>query len=372
MNTRKLLFSCSLMAFALSLPLGCGDDETGTGGAGGEDRIPCERTSDCNDGNSCTFDNCILPEGYCTFRPVSGPDPEAEQTDGDCKEIRCDKDGESVVENDDRDAPDDPDGGDCIEPVCVDGAVVDGNLDAEAGCDFNGGRGVCDGMGVCSCQAPNVQADHYVDPVNGTDDPAFGGASGACAYRTIGYALSQAEGRIELAFGTYDTTQETFPIVLQGERRLECNRDDMDNRATIVGSGDYMGVSATIVAAGASNDVRNCDLDGGGAADVVFYVATLGQGNNPHELRDCDVHGGVDGVVVDSMADEVRVRDSTLRGFTGRAVGVDRLDANVNLDGNTFQNNTVDLVCADASQNVDGQGNQGLGTCQVCQECGNF
>jgi len=359
------------MAAALSLPLGCGDDDAGTGGAGGDDRIPCERTADCEDNNSCTFDNCILPEGFCTFRPVDGPDPDAEQTDGDCMEIICD-DGESVTANDDDDPPDDPNNDDCIEPICVEGAAVDGNLDAGDNCDFNGDRGVCDGAGVCSCQAPNVLADHFVDPVNGTDDPAFGGAPGACAYRTITYALTQAEGTIELAFGTYDATLETFPIVLQGERKLECDRDDMDNRGTITGSGAYMGgTSATIVVAGASNDVDNCELDGNGG-DTVVLVTTLGQGNDQHEIDDCDLHNATDGVVVEAMADEADVRNSILRGFTGRAIAVDRLDANIDIDNNDFQSNAVDIVCADASQNVEGEGNQGVGTCQVCQECGNF
>jgi len=372
MNTRKLFFSCSLMAIALSLPLGCGDDETAaTSGAGGDDRIPCERTTDCDDGNSCTFDNCILPEGYCTFRPVSGADPEAEQTDGDCKEIVCNG-TESVEVDDDDDPPNDPDGEDCIEPICVEGAAQEGNLDAGDRCDIGENRGVCDGVGVCSCQAPTVNDRHFVDPVNGTDDPAFGGAPGGCAYRTLTYALTQAEGVVELAFGTYDSTNETFPIVLQGNRKIDCDRDDMNNRGSITGSGDHMGTSAVIVIAGASNDIDDCELDGGGAADVVVLVTTLGQGGDQHEIDDCDLHGATDGVVVQAMADETDVRNSTLRGFTGRAIAVDRLDANVDINDNQFQNNAVDIVCADASQNVDGDGNMGVSTCQVCQECPNF
>jgi parallel beta-helix repeat protein len=60
-------------------------------------------------------------------------------------------------------------------------------------------------------------AQYYVDGTLGTDTPGNGGSSGAGAWKTITYALSQVSGThtINVAAGTYSKSTETFPLVMK-------------------------------------------------------------------------------------------------------------------------------------------------------------
>lgn len=74
-----------------------------------------------------------------------------------------------------------------------------------------------------ACQAESASADHYVDPVLGFDNPNYGGGAGACAFRTVEYAVAQATGKILLSGGTHPLT--TTISLVEGQE-LECDADD--------------------------------------------------------------------------------------------------------------------------------------------------
>lgn len=82
----------------------------------------------------------------------------------------------------------------------------------------------------------------YVNPVLGSDMPGAGESAGA-AYRTITYALQQAQGItvIQLAPGSYSRqTGEVFPLTLQPGVILRGDESNQGQTVLVVGGGDYV------------------------------------------------------------------------------------------------------------------------------------
>jgi hypothetical protein len=230
--------------------------------------------------------------------------------------------------------------------------------------------------GGISCQAPGPLGMYrYVDPAAGTDDPAHGGNMGACAYRSLTYALSQATGQIMLATATYSAQSgEVFPIVLRGDQKIWCSFGQ-GPRATIRGKGRYAPLStdATFVMEGNTNEIHDCIIDGGGGSgSCVDAVASGSQAAanivQNADLGDCgdvglQVENGVAGVWLFSS----KVHDNR----TGVLLlgGQDRCLLNQNM----FSTNGTDIVCRDSGAKVYGGFNGGEGgskpTCQMCASC---
>lgn len=110
--------------------------------------VGCLDAADC--GGIDTFCRTYTCEdGECgVLDTLAGiPLPPADQTDGDCVELRCDGNGNAVPVPVDADVPDD-DGNDCTDEVCVGGNPDHPDLPIDTDCTSNGGN-VCNGAGQC-------------------------------------------------------------------------------------------------------------------------------------------------------------------------------------------------------------------------------
>jgi len=355
MRKSPILF-LGLIGTAISFGWGCGDDGGGSGGAGGGQGQPCERDDDCEN-TDCSFGFCI--SGFCDIQVADdGPVPNLEQTDGDCKSINC-KAGE-VVEENANDPSDDPDGSDCMIPACEDGMNLMVEEEVGQGCDSGNGDGRCDVGGVCTCaivDGPNGQVA-YVDPDNGQDIPGNGGDNGACAFATIEYALTQAPGEIRLPPIDFNVAGT---LSLTGAQRLSCSVDDNNNTQTrLIGDGAAPVVSFD----GMANRIRDCDVDGQGASAAVV-VTSVAPGTS-HEVRDSIVGNAVDGILV--SGGNVDVNGNNIHDNSGVGLNFTAADTTGDVNNNQFVNNGTDVSCADASENVDGGGNQ-LNSCTTCMNC---
>ncbi len=87
---------------------------------------------------------------------------------------------------------------------------------------------------ACAGGAPN--ALHYVDPQFGTDDLLHGGGAGACAFKTVQFALANSSGSISLATATYAVTSATALTLRGACRQLLCNGATLRGDSTISGA----------------------------------------------------------------------------------------------------------------------------------------
>lgn len=350
-----------------SAPFACGDDETRTG-PGADPGVPCERDAECDDGDGCTFDFCI--DGFCQNNMASnGPQPNEVQTDGDCLEIAC-RDGETVVENDDDDTPDDDIEDDCTIPVCDDGTPTTGPADGGEFCVVSDNMfGVCDGMGTCSCAPPTSDTRVFVDAENGSDSATNGAGRGACAYATLDYALSQATGEIVLTDSAYDSTNATFPITLTDGQYLRCDRDNDQVVTTITGSGTFGTGAASVVYTGTSNGIQWCIVDGASTADTCVAVTTEGSGEFNHWLYQSRVQNcATTGIEVTDAGNNLFMEENDVSSGGTQGLLFTGADKTGYLRNNTFAGNGTDIVCSDASPALGGDSNGGP-TCSGCDNC---
>jgi hypothetical protein len=187
--------------------------------------------------------------------------------------------------------------------IALDGGALDGTLDGGADL-LAAGDLATDGapldaatadaapdMNPCVLASPAQTA--WVDPNAGADNPSHGAGPGACAFRSITYALAHATGRINLATATYQAN-ETFPLVLAGAQILDGDPTQSGARAQIVGSGQVAGISyyGAVFLTGTANQLLNCDVslpptvafDGHG--HVCIQVTTSGA----HVIDHCKLH----------------------------------------------------------------------------------
>lgn len=363
----------SLWIGLASAPFACSDSETAAG-TGANTGKPCDRDADCADDDNCTFDFCI--DGFCQNNQASnGAQPSELQTEGDCKELRCEG-GVSVEENDDDDTGDDNDDTDCLIPVCNNGTpemgpAEEGSVFCQVGDNL---FGACDGAGTCSCAPSSSDITVFVDGVNGTDSVDNGAGFGACAYATVDFALSQANGEIILIEDTYDSTNVTLPITLTGNQQLRCDYDyDNDQFTTsIVGSGPFGASTATIVFEGTTNRVNRCIVDGNNTAEVAIAINSASvagpNGDDAHAVANSRITNATTGVEMTATGDvaffsRCEIANNTTTGllFTGGdKVGY--------LDENDFSGNGTDVVCSDPSPELAGD-NNGAPSCTGCDNC---
>jgi hypothetical protein len=161
-----LLFCLGGGSAACNVVLGIEAAETveSLGGGGGV-AAACVKDPECDDGNPCTTDRCA--SGSCVATPNNRYVPE--QTDGDCRAIRC-VDGALVEEQDDGDLPFDD--SDCTNDVCNNGIGTNPSIAAGTSCATNGGT-KCNGSGVCVECISNADC-------NGSDTCGGDGMPGFC------------------------------------------------------------------------------------------------------------------------------------------------------------------------------------------------
>jgi hypothetical protein len=256
--------------------------------------------------------------------------------------------GDDATTPQDATVPDD--GGDDASPG-DDGGSADAGADADAG--------------VPACAAPSASVGWFVDQARGTDDPQHGGAAGACAFKTITYALTVATGPVFVAAGTYSSASgETLPFVLGGHQGLFCKN------ATLRGEATHGSTRANLVLQGTANAVNGCTIVGNAKSGACIIVASDGSGGG-HDLESLDVSSCGD-AAVRVQGTQVTIANSSFYD-SARGVVWEATDPTGDLDGNWFDNNTdVDIACTGADTSVTGTGNQdgaGVMSCAGCSMC---
>jgi len=215
------------------------------------------------------------------------------------------------------------------------------------------------------CAPASAAGDAYVDGARGVDDDSHGGGPGACAYKTITFALTLATRNVSVAAGTYSAAHgETMPLVLTGRQGLVCTN------ATIAGEALYESSRAVVVFDGTANVLDGCTIVGNDLPGDCVFVETDGT-KSGHVIESADVsHCGDDGVRIGGTL--VEIENSSLHdcdtgiSWSGFSMG--------DVSNDTFSNNALaDIECDDTqsdevsgSNDVDGTGDP---TCTDCSGC---
>ena len=226
-----------------------------------------------------------------------------------------------------------------------------------------------------NCMASSPSVLHFVDHALGTDDTMHGGASGACAYRTLTYALTQAQGQIALAFEEYSpATGETLPFVLTGTQSLACNYLTA-GKATLKGKGNWaaIGSSVTVGYSGTANQLYSCKIDGGGGTGYCAYVNS--QSSSPtsgHLFSQVDFTScGGFAVQVGNNFGNVNFSSGTFNVTSGNTLGGIFLvgtNAGTRINNNVFTGTNAGVQCQNANSMVTGSGNT-MSSCVTCGNC---
>jgi hypothetical protein len=214
---------------------------------------------------------------------------------------------------------------------------------------------------------PNAIA--YVDHSLGTNDLVHGGGPGACAYRTLTYALNHATGLISLATDTYQggVAGETVPFLLTNVQGIVC--DGSGTQATLMAaatSGSYDGV---VQLAGEANTVQGCIIDGADEGGYCLVVSSSAA-TAPHTVTGCEVtHCANVAVNIAPGVSNVTLASNkfVLNGLSVYWTGDHAADT---LTDNTFTADTNnDVYCDDASPGIVGSGNIRGGGPILCENC---
>ncbi|HSY40017.1 MAG TPA: hypothetical protein VLA79_10835 [Polyangia bacterium] len=208
-----------------------------------------------------------------------------------------------------------------------------------------------------------------MDHAAGTDDSLHGGGPGACAFKTLTYAISKAPGEISLsAADTYqgDVAGESLPFLLQGKQKLTCNGATLANSTAM---GTYDGI---VQFAGTANGVTGCTFNGEKFGGYCLLVNTSAASSvAPHTITQSTFTGCDNGtIVVGSGFDHVSITNNSFT-LDFDCIDVMGSPSDVNVSNNTFVGTTNDVVCAGADPGVTGSGNTRGGGTIVCTACGN-
>jgi hypothetical protein len=221
----------------------------------------------------------------------------------------------------------------------------------------------CGGGGAnrCGCAPSSAGDTQYVDPAKGTDDVQHGGGTGACAYKTITFALTHAGGDVVLFKADYQAPAETFPLVLNGSQKLLCNG------AVLRGSGGTN--KDTVEFQGTANGLDQCMIDGQQAGTMCVYVSHPSASGSVHTISKCDVQKcGTTAVYV--AAGDLAISASNIH--EAPLDGILWYGTTGSMTGNQFSGNTRDISCGTATSGaITGSGNARGGGPTVCYMCAN-
>jgi parallel beta-helix repeat protein len=241
---------------------------------------------------------------------------------------------------------------------------------AGVGAAGGGGAGSTGAGGATSCPTTAATTGtRYVDHAAGTDDGVHGGGPGACAFKTLTYAISKAPGEISLsAADTYqgDVAGESLPFLLQGKQTLTCNGATL---ASSTAMGTYDGI---VQFAGTANGVTGCSFNGEKFGGYCLLVNTSAASSAaPHTITQ-STFTGCDNVtiVVGSGFDNVSITNNVFT-LDFDCIYVMGSPSDVNVSNNTFVGTTTDVLCGGADPGVTGSGNSRGGGTIVCTTCGN-
>ena len=345
----------------------CGHDCTKLAGIGNTNAVSCNSTG-----------GCVVPQSACTAGSANCSS-NANDTDG-CEtktntNTNCGGCGVTCgITNG---------VGDCSTGTCSKSCNTGYYLCNNTTCIANTAQcgGLCGASGYQACGttcisssgccAPSAAAAHYVDGVSGVDAEDHGGP-GACAYKTIGYALARATGTIALSLATYSS--EAWPLVLIGTQQLLCNPAGT-GRATIKMT-QLLG-SYVIKLSGTQNGLTDCIISGNiNPVVCVDVTAAAPSTASPHLLKNLDIGDcNSAGVIAEDNVSNVRLQGSTVHGSNIGVLWKPGSSGQVNTNSFT---NTTDIICSDTSPVVSGSGNAdssqagGKPTCSTCVNCATF
>ncbi|MEB3181204.1 MAG: DUF1565 domain-containing protein [Nostocaceae cyanobacterium] len=198
--------------------------------------------------------------------------------------------------------------------------------------------------GILTAQIPASATVIYVNPATGSDT-ADAGTAEATPYKTITYALNQAQGNtvIQLAPGSYTKdTGEVFPLVVKPSVILRGDEATKGQTTTIIGSGQYISPSfarqnVTIRAENNSTisgvTVTNPDIRG----SAVWVEST-----NPTITNNTFANSNREGVFVTGTGNP-KITNNVFVGNQGNGVSLTRA-AQGEIRNNVFQNTGFGLA----------------------------
>ncbi|MBW4495560.1 MAG: DUF1565 domain-containing protein [Oscillatoria princeps RMCB-10] len=195
-------------------------------------------------------------------------------------------------------------------------------------------------------QAVAQQGTVYVNPQSGADSAGAGQSQGS-AFRTIGYALQQANSGtvIQLAPGQY--TSETFPIQLKAGVTLKGNEGQKGQGVEIVGGGDYRSPvfsmqNVTVVAA-PNSQIIGVTITNRNTRGTGIWV----EDSNPAIRESTFVSNNREGVFVAGSA-APRIEKNIFRNNTGNGIAVAG-QAQGEIRENSFENTGFGLAIGGTS-----------------------
>jgi len=251
------------------------------------------------------------------------------------------------------------------------GACIANSVPCSGSCASSPNTKLCNGVCVAStvCCAPAASAAHFVDAVVGTDATDHG-ESGACAFKTITYALAHSTGAVNLAPATY--SGETWPLTLNGVQSIACNPSGA-GRATIKMASNPGSATSVITVAGTQNLVTDCIISGNSFSAYCVDLTTSGASSTaPSTLTNLDLGFCNAGVIVEPNVINVKVQTSTIHD-NGFGIQVDSGSAPFFFNNTFTTGNGTDYICQDNGPGPNGAGStdvsNGFITCSHCLNC---
>jgi hypothetical protein len=188
MSLRSYRFSAAVVivtACIVALFGGCGLSTMGTGT--NSDQHRCTAAAQCDDGNTCTVDDCTA-DGVCTNTPVpDGDGPPSTQQPGSCKKSVC-KAGVLSSVPDDQNVSDD--GNFCTDDQCKDGTPVHPPKADGTECKVGQATGRCTttgsgGAATTECKVECGQGLPPCDDKNHCTEDSCDLAQGKCVFSPL-------------------------------------------------------------------------------------------------------------------------------------------------------------------------------------------
>lgn len=187
-------------------------------------------------------------------------------------------------------------------------------------------------------QVPAGATIVYVNPILGTDSPSAGSSEGA-PYRTIAYAIQQAQSStvIQLAPGSYTKdTGEVFPLVIKPGVILRGDESNKGQTTLIIGSGSYVsptfaGQNVTI-RADKNSEVRGVSVTNPNSRGTAIWIESA----NP-TIRNSTFSNSVREGIFVSGTSTPKIESNVFTQNRGNGVSVAR-SAQGEIRDNLFQN----------------------------------
>jgi hypothetical protein len=212
----------------------------------------------------------------------------------------------------------------------------------------------------------------FVDHARGRDTGANGLAPGACAYRTLSYALLNATGEIVLAPGTYPggVPGEADPYYLTGNQTIR--GDDTDVSRVVFTPRGSSGWGIAIYLAGTRNGVSHCTFEGPGGQGLmgIRMASEPASVTDPHFVKS-NVFRGLSMHFWGAHGD-VKIENNVFRETPNNVIQWDATSTTSTLLNNTFIGNASDVYCTNSpTPGLTGSGNVRGGGKPICYGCAN-